>query len=184
MVAWALARALATSTLRQELAEELQRVDALLKDAADGLESQAEDHEDLRQAAALAAVTVPDLGVAVSSAGGQLNTAVLRQASSLPLGEFIAAYGQAVALARRGEHQSLARVAWIVSSLGPSGPDGAVAVVPPAFGTLFVSMRAGELSLWLSFDHRWITGGRALQLLDGVAASLVELRQSLEGAPP
>jgi hypothetical protein len=47
-----------------------------------------------------------------------------------------------------------------------------------------VSLRANELSLWLSFDHRWITGERALQLLDGVAASLVELRQNLEGAPP
>jgi 2-oxoisovalerate dehydrogenase E1 component len=185
MVAWALAHALATSTLRQELSDELQRADASLKDAADGLESQAEDHDDLRQAAAMAAVTDPDLGVAVTSAGGQLNTAVLRQAFALPLGEFMAAYRQAVALARRGEHQSLARVAWIVSSLGPSGPDGAVAVVvPPAFGTLFVSLRADELSLWLSFDHRWITGERALQLLDGVAASLVELRQSLEGAPP
>lgn len=110
---------------------------------------------------------------------------MLRQATALPLGEFMAAYGQAVAQARRGDHQSLARVAWLVSSLGPSGPDGAVAVVvPPAFGTLFVSLRAGELSLWLSFDHRWITGERALRLLDGVAASLVELRHSLEGAPP
>jgi hypothetical protein len=57
-------------------------------------------------------------------------------------------------------------------------------VVPPAFGTLFVSLRADELSLWLSFDHRWITGERALRLLDGVAASLVELRDSLEGVPP
>ena len=185
MVAWALARSLATSTLRQELSDELQRAQASLKDTADGLESQAEDHEDLHQAAAMAAVTEPDLGVAVSSAGGQLNTAVLRQAAPLPLGEFMAAYRQAVAQARRGEHQSLARVAWIVSSLGASGPDGAVAVVvPPAFGTLFVSLRANELSLWLSFDHRWITGERALQLLDGVAASLVELRQNLEGAPP
>lgn len=181
MVAWAMAQTMASPRLRQELAAALQQANASRGAGAEALESQAADRSDLRQAAMLAAASDPDLGVAVTTDDGQLRTAVLRRVTSLPLEAFVETYRQAVDQARRGEQVSLARVAWIVSSLGLHGPDAAVAVVvPPAFGTLVLILRSGELSLWLSFDHRWITGERALRVLDGVAQVLQELRETLE----
>lgn len=175
-VAWGLAQAMGSAPLRQELPRVLQAAVSDLSAAVNLQESLERDRADLHQALALASEASPDLGVAVSAEDGVLRTAVIRDVLNLDATAFQAVYRLAVKETLAGQRQSLSKVAWIVSSLGPQGPTAAVpVVVPPAFGTLFLHAAKGELSLWLSFDHRWITGERADRVLRQVEQAFVAL---------
>ena len=177
MVAWGMAKAMASTSLREELPRDLQSSAEQLR-AAGGLQDVLEsDQADLLQAVALATSPSPDLGIAVSDRDGVLRTAVMRDVLNVDVSEFHSAYRQAVKETLSGARQPLSKTAWIVSSLGPHGPSAAIPlVVPPAFGTLFLHAANGELSLWLSFDHRWITGACADRVLRQVGDALSAFR--------
>ena len=172
-VAWALAQVMGSDRLRHALPKRLQAAAQEFNAAPFFQQDPSTDLEDLHKAVVMATTPSPDLGIAVSGGDGVLKTAVIPDVLNLELAAFHEVYRQSVKDALAGVNQRMSRVSWIVSSLGPQGPNSAIpVVVPPSFGTLFLHAENQQLSLWLSFDHRWITGELADHILRHLEQSL------------
>lgn len=128
-----------------------------------------------------------DLGVAVALPGDQLETAVVKDVSSLEWEEFIDVFNESLRRTRHGEVDSKNRVPLSISSMGAYNVRSAIPiVVPPSIATLFIgapyqlpdpkSKKGATMevaSLVLTFDHRWINGV-------GAAAFLSDVRKGIE----
>jgi len=120
-----------------------------------------------------------DFGVAVALDQDALDTAIIPEANALDGAAFIEAYNKAVDAVRRGDPRSKASVPLILTSMGGfSVRDAQPLVVPPAIGTLFLGEShwerrdeetwREEVSLCLSFDHRWMNGAAGARFLQDV----------------
>lgn len=119
-----------------------------------------------------------DFGIAVALEQDALDTAIIPEANTLDGATFIEAYLDAVEAVRRGESRSKASVPLILTSMGGfSVRDAQPLVVPPAIGTLFLGESHWErredtwheeVSLCLSFDHRWMNGAAGARFLQEV----------------
>lgn len=121
-----------------------------------------------------------DFGIAVALDDDALETAVIPDAGALDWPAFCRAYSAAISAVRDAKATpSKARVPLILTSMGGFHVrDAQPLVVPPAIATLFLGEAqfrntsadtvAEQVSLCLSFDHRWINGAAGAQFLRSV----------------
>lgn len=120
-----------------------------------------------------------DFGIAVALDNDALETAVIPKSNTLSWDDFLHAYVDAVKSVRSGHSRSKAGTPLILTSMGGfSVRDAQPLVVPPAIATLFLGESHLELSgpddyvenvsLCLSFDHRWMNGAAGASFLGDV----------------
>lgn len=115
-----------------------------------------------------------NLGIAVSRQNGDLVSAVVPAADTLPYDEFISNIQERIRAAREGGDQSSASTQMHLTYMGAHGVIDAVPVlVAPAVAVLFVGAtyeQAGETyaNLALTIDHRLINGVHAAEFLSAV----------------
>lgn len=125
-----------------------------------------------------------NLGIAVHCAGDDLVTAVVHNADTLSLPQFISTVHQRVALALNGQDQSDGSTQMILTYMVDSGITQASPVlVAPAIATLFVGTPVSDgrtstrqvLNLTLTFDHRLINGIGGARFLRSVIEAVENL---------
>lgn len=124
------------------------------------------------------------LGIAVHRPQGDLVTAVVPRADTMPLPEFARAVQSKIASALEGRDQSDDATQIILTYLGESQvTHGVPTLVAPAVATLFVGaavelaggVATSTAALCLTFDHRLINGIEAAQFLELVAGEVKKL---------
>ncbi len=130
-----------------------------------------------------------NLGVAVAIPGDNLVLAVVDKADTLSWGKYQHALRERINKAREGDDQAHASVTLSLSNMQGFGVRDAIpVVVPPASGTLFIGevyydVKIQEdavkhepvVNLTLSFDHRFINGVGAAQMLNRIRELVISL---------
>jgi pyruvate/2-oxoglutarate dehydrogenase complex dihydrolipoamide acyltransferase (E2) component len=121
------------------------------------------------------------LGVAVALSGGEITTAVIAEADSLPFAQFVTKLQERIQSARSGNDQADATVQVLLSYLGAYGIRDAVPVlVAPAAAVIFIGEAYSEsdqlfANVSMTFDHRLINGVEAAEMLSAVVLQVQQL---------
>jgi len=119
-----------------------------------------------------------NLGVAVGLKGGELVTAVVREADTLDYRDFINEIQVSIASAREGKDQADAATQFHLTYMGQYGiTEATPLLVAPAIAVMFVGAgypRDGEtwVNLSLTIDHRLINGVEGAKFLQSVAETI------------
>jgi pyruvate/2-oxoglutarate dehydrogenase complex dihydrolipoamide acyltransferase (E2) component len=121
------------------------------------------------------------LGIAVARSNGELVTAVVPQADTLPFEAFVQMAQERIQTARDGQDQADASTQFHLTYLGAYGIRDAVPVlVAPAIAVLFIGAAYEQngqslANVALTFDHRLINGVEAAEFLKAVVQKVEQV---------